>query len=356
MKIYRKQSAQDEKGVFLMNSKIRHGTVYVGAVMLFILIAVLSGAGCSRKDRTAYEAGQTENMFDDLISVGFSQLGSESVWRSANTVSIQETLTRENGFFLIYNNARQKQENQIKAIRSYISQRVDVIVFSPLTEEGWDTVLQEAYDAGIPVITSDRQVNASKEELVTAWVGGDMEAEGEKAAKWLQQQPLGKEPINIVVLTGTEGSSAAEGRSIGFHRIADTVPHWKILEEKSGDFTMAKGKEIMEEFLASYPDIDVLVSQNDDMTFGAIEAMEERGIVPGQDITIISYDAVRQALEMVRDGKINVDVECSPLLGPVTADLIRRIVGKESYEKDNPVEELVFTKENVEEYLDDRTY
>ena len=329
--------------------------IKVQAATLMMSFGVLL-SGCIRNPLHENEITQTETGFDHLISVGFSQLGSESVWRSANTVSIQDTLTRDNGYFLIYNNARQKQENQIKAIRSFISQRVDVIVFSPLTEEGWDTVLQEAFDAGIPVITSDRQVHVAKEELVTAWVGGDMELEGEKAALWMQEHLGEKTPLDIVVLTGTEGSSAAEGRSKGFHKVADAFPAWNILEEKSGDFTMAKGKEIMEEFLASYEGIDVLVSQNDDMTFGAIEAMEERGIVPGQDITIISFDAVKKALEMVRDGKINVDVECSPLLGPDISRLITAILQKEYFEKDNPVEELVFTQDNVEAYLDSRTY
>ena len=320
------------------------------------LCAGCAGTGSTAKEDAAGKEQAAAPPLDDLISVGFSQLGSESVWRSANSVSIQETLTEDNGYFLIYSNARQKQENQIKAIRSFISQRVDYIVFSPVTVYGWDTVLQEAKEAGIPVIVSDRQVETDDPSLVCAWVGGDMAAEGEKAGVWLKENTDPDTPLNIVILTGTINSSAALGRSEGFEKIRAGMPNWNILEEQSGDFTMARGKEIMEHYLETYDDIDVLVSQNDDMTFGAIEAMKAAGLEPGKDIIIISFDAVKQALEMVRDGVINADVECSPLLGPYIDRLLKALARGETVEKENPVEEMVFTPENVEEYLDGRTY
>ncbi len=339
----------------MMKTKIK--TAGHAFLILPAVLACVQLAGCARSGKT--EETAAVDAFDNLISIGFSQLGSESVWRSANTVSFQETFTRENGYFLLYENARQKQENQIKAIRSFISQRVDYIVFSPVTETGWDTVLKEAREAGIPVITSDRQVVLDRDSgdgLVSAWVGGDMAAEGYKAAQWLRENTKEDEKLNIVVLTGTEGSSAALGRSEGFHSISDTMENWNILEEKCGDFTLAKGQEIMEYYLDTYPDINVLVSQNDDMTFGAIEAMRSRDIEPGTDIIIISFDAVREALEMVRDGFINVDVECSPLLGPYVDELIRKMENGGQIEQSNPVDELVFTADNVEEYLESRTY
>ena len=327
------------------------------------LIGMCAAGGCGRTPAEAPPEAQApaagedagEN-FDELISVGFSQLGSESVWRSANTVSMQETFTAENGYFLVYSNARQKQENQIKALRSFISQRVDYIVFSPVTEDGWGTVLQEAADAGIPVITSDRRVNEADEHLVTAWIGADMEEEGRRAGAWLKENTDPEEELSIVVLTGTEGSSAAEGRTAGFHSVSDAMDNWTILSETCGDFTMARGREIMETYLDSFDTIDVLISQNDDMTFGAIEAMEERGIRPGEDILIISFDAVREALGMVKEGRINADVECSPLLGPGVDRLIRAMEGGETVSRENPVDEMVFTRENVESYLDKRAY
>lgn len=298
------------------------------------------------------------------IVVGVSQLGSESGWRTANTESVQSAFTTENGYFLLFNNARQKQENQIKAIRSFISQRVDYIVFAPVVENGWGTVLQEAKEAGIPVIMMDRKVEAADQGLCISWVGTDSKQEGVKAGRWLEEHLRskginGEETVNIVVLTGTEGASSAIGRSMGFAEVARDHANWKILEEKCADFTSAKGKEVMAGFLRKYPDIDVVVSQNDDMTFGAIEAIREAGRTVGVygEITIISFDAVHDALEMVADGIINVDIECNPNQGEYLSQVISMLENGEDVEKDYYVEEDVFTIENVtEEVLQERNY
>lgn len=302
---------------------------------------------------------ESEMIDSDLIVVGFSQLGSESMWRTAHTASIQNALTKEDGFFLIYNNARQKQENQIKAVRSFISQRVDYIVFSPSAEEGWETVLQEAKDAGIPVILVDRTVSVADVSLYTTWIGANARQEGENAGLWLEEEmSREKGDVNIVVLQGTEGSSVRLGRTKGFQSIAEKHGNWHILEQQNGDFTTAKAKEVMKILLAKYPDIDVVVSQNDDMTFGAIEAMDEAGLSYGADgdIKVISFDAVHEALEMVRDGKINVDIECNPEQGAKVAEIIKRLERGEKVGKSYPIDEKVFTRENVEDYLDSRTY
>ena len=329
----------------------------------FLLLGMLSGCGFFQN--VMLEEADTQTVSEaeeDLIVVGFSQLGSESLWRTANSESIQRTLTKENGFFLEFNNARQKQENQIKAIRGFISQRVDYIMFSPVTEDGWETVLQEAKDAGIPVILVDRKTSVEDESLYTAWVGSDMMSEGEKAGLWLEDylQAIGreKEEINIVVLQGTSGSSAQLGRTAGFDTIAKKHSNWHILKQESADFTTAKGREVMEQFLNKYPKIDVVVSQNDDMTFGVLQAMEEKDITTGVngDVILISFDAVHEALELVSQGVINVDVECNPEQGEYVMDIIRKLENGEPVEKVNIVEEKVFTPENVEEYLDTRTY
>lgn len=333
-------------------------------VVLLIVCAVagtVCGCGMFPLFETDLEDG-TAGKDDDLIVIGYSQLGSESIWRTANTASMQRALTQENGFFLILENGRQRQENQIKSIRSFISQRVDYIVFSPVVSTGWDTVLQEAKDAGIPVIVVDRMVDVKDDSLYTAWVGTDSRVEGEKAGYWLEQdlKKRGRQydDINIVILTGTEGSSAQMGRSAGFAQIASRYGNWHILDEGCGDFTPAKGKEVMKEFLRDYPDIDVVVSQNDDMTFGALEAIHEAGLTTGirGDIMIISFDAVREALELVEQGEINADIECNPEQGEAVAEVIRKLERGESVEKKNPIEEKVFTISNVGLYMDSRTY
>lgn len=327
--------------------------------VLFAAVSLLCTSCSMFNPEIEQEVSATD---DDLIVVGYSQLGSESVWRTANTNSIEAALSEENGFFLQLKNARQKQENQIKAIRSFISQRVDYIVFSPIMEDGWETVLLEAQDAGIPVILVDRTISAKDADLYTTRVGTDSYWEGEQAGKWLEED-LKKnfeenEEINIVVLQGTIGSTAQLGRSMGFDIVADTHANWNILEQETGDFTTAKGKEVMEKFLRRYEDIDVLVAQNDDMAFGAIEALKESGqyIGFGDNIRIISFDGGRAALELVKSGEIDVDIECNPEQGETLAEVIHMLERGETVEKEYIVEDKVFTKENVDEYLENRTY
>ena len=306
------------------------------------------------------DGGSTED--EQLIVVGVSQLGSESVWRTANTASIQETFTRENGYLLIFDNARQKQENQIKAIRSFISQQVDYIVFSPIAESGWDVVLEEAKEAGIPVILMDREAEIADESLYVTRVGSDFRAEGENAGLWLaehlEQQGRADEEINIVVLTGTEGATSTIGRTEGFEEIARQHSNWNILEQTGADYTTSKAKEEMRSILEEHDDIDVLVSQNDDMTFGALDVFKEAGITTGVDgdVTVISFDAVRTALELVRSGEINVDIECNPEQGPYIENVIRMLENGENIDKNYYVPEKIFTQENVGMYINDRSY
>lgn len=328
---------------------------------LFLVLAVIVGVGFELSGDITEEPAVPEK--ENQIVVGVSQLGSESRWRTVNTESVQNAFTQDNGYFLIYHNARQKQENQLKAIRSFISQRVDYIIFSPVVETGWDTVLQEAREAGIPVILMDRQADVADESLYVAYVGSNFVEGGEKAGHWLEEEMSrrGKteESVNIVILRGTEGSSAQTGRTAGFASVAKQHPNWHILEQKDGEFTYTKGKEVMRGFLRKYDDIDVVISQNDDMTFGAIEAIREAGRDVGVngDIAIISFDAVKSALEMVREGVINVDIECNPNQGEYLLRVIDDLEAGRVVEKQYYVEENVFTQENVtKELLLERNY
>jgi len=323
-----------------------------------LLLMLLGGRLFTDIEEDAYVSEE-----ENRIVVGVSQLGSESGWRTANTESVQKVFTQQNGYFLIFNNARQKQENQIKSIRSFISQRVDYIIFSPVVETGWETVLREAKEAGIPVILMDRSVNVADKNLYITCVGSNFEEEGERAGKWLEKdldrRGMGERVVNIVILKGTQGSSSQIGRTAGFAKIASDHRNWNILEQEYADFTSAKGKEVMESFLRKHSDIDVVISQNDDMTFGAIEAIRESGqtVGIGGDITIISFDAVHDALEMVAEGTINVDIECNPNQGEYISQVIEMLEAGEEVEKKYYVEEDVFTIENVtEELLQERSY
>lgn len=292
------------------------------------------------------------------LTMGFSQVGAESEWRTANTASIKAA-AKQAGITLKFADAQQKQENQVKAIRSFIAQKVDVIAFSPVVESGWDTVLKEAKNAGIPVILTDRAVKVSDPSLYATFIGSDFVEEGRKAARWLLERAA-KTPnatLNIVELQGTVGSAPAIDRKKGFEEVIKTNPKLQIIRSQSGEFTRAKGKEVMESFLKQRDKkIDVLFAHNDDMAIGAIQAIEEAGLKPGVDITIISIDGVRGAFEAMKAGKLNVTVECNPLLGPQLMQLAKDVVAKKPVEKRITVNEGVFPAEVAAKELPNRKY
>lgn len=324
--------------------------------LLLALVLIAAGLfGCTTDAEDGAEG-------DALITVGFSQVGAESDWRTANTQSMKSTFVEENGYALIFDDAQQKQENQIKAIRNFIQQEVDYIVLAPITETGWETVLQEAKDAGIPVIIVDRMIDVSDEALFTAWVGSNFLQEGYDAADWLaaklEEDGRADEDINIVTLQGTIGSSAQIGRTEGFNERAEDHSNWNILAQQTGEFTQAKGQEVMESFLKSYSDIDVVVAENDNMAFGAIDAIHAAGETCGVDgdIIIISFDAVSAAFDMMEEGYMNVSVECNPLHGPRVAEIIQKLEAGETVDKLQYVDEGVFPAESAAEDRVGRLY
>lgn len=288
----------------------------------------------------------------DLV-VGYSQIGAESEWRTANTNSIKEEAERL-GVELIFSDAQQKQENQIKAIRSFIAQQVDVIGVSPLVETGWDDVFQEAKDAGIPIILVDRRARVTADLYVT-FVGSDFVEEGKNAGRVMAGLLAGRG--HIVELMGTLDSAPANDRYVGFRQIMKDYPAIKIIDSQSGDFTKAKGKEVMEEFLQRYgSEIDAVYAHNDDMAVGAIKAIEAYGLKPGPDIKIVSVDAARGAFEAMIAGKLNATVECNPLLGPQFFDLALKVVNGEEVPKQIKSEETIFFSHNAAEILPTRKY
>ena len=292
------------------------------------------------------------------LVMGFSQVGAESEWRTANTASIKDA-AKKDGVTLKFADAQQKQENQVKAIRSFIAQKVDVIAFSPVVESGWDTVLREARAAKIPVILTDRSVNVSDPSLYVTFIGSDFVEEGRKAGRWLLElaKKTPNAELNIVELQGTVGSAPAIDRKKGFEEIIKTNAKLKISRSQSGDFTRAKGKEVMEAFLkAKDKKIDVLYAHNDDMAIGAIQAIEEAGLKPGKDIVIISIDGVRGAFEAMLAGKLNVTIECNPMLGPQLMQLARDVVAGKPVEKRITTIEGVFPAEVAAKELPNRRY
>ncbi|WP_024286849.1 ABC transporter substrate-binding protein [Cellulomonas sp. KRMCY2] len=323
-------------------------------------VAVLALAACGgttepADDATAAADGGGATSSGDLVVVGFSQVGAESGWRAANTKSIQDTLTADNGFDLKFSDAQQKQENQIQAIRSYIAQDVDVIAFSPVVESGWDAVLEEAKAAGIPVVLTDRAVDSQDESLYVSFIGSDFVLEGQMAGEWVVEN-LGSEPLKVVELQGTTGSAPAIDRKEGFEAAIAGNDNIEIIASQTGNFTRTEGKAVMEGFLQANPEIDLVFAHNDDMGLGAIEAIEAAGLVPGVDIKIVTIDAVHDGMQALADGKINYIVECNPLLGPDLADIIDKVMAGESVEKRIVVEDLAFDQEAAIEALPTREY
>lgn len=321
------------------------------AIILFCILL----AGCGKVYGKNDSSDMEEMVSDKYIVVGFSQLGAESDWRSANTESMKSTFTNENGFELIFEDGQQKQSNQIMAIRTFIQQEVDYIVLAPVIETGWDTVLQEAKDAGIPVILVDRMVDVEDESLYTAWVGSDFALEGARAGEWINQflKAKGIENANIVNIQGTLGASAQIGRTKGLREACNANGNTTLLEEITGDFTQAKGKEVMESLLNKYDDINIVYCENDNEAFGVIEAIEAAGKsvgsdIAGGDIMVISFDGVKkEAMEYILKDKISCIVECNPLQGPLVRDILLQLEAGEVPDKFLFVDEGMYAHDDT---------
>ncbi|KVD59061.1 LacI family transcriptional regulator [Burkholderia ubonensis] len=291
------------------------------------------------------------------ITLGFSQVGAESAWRTANTVSVKGA-AKDAGINLKFSDAQQKQENQIRAIRSFIAQKVDVIAFSPVVESGWEPVLTEAKAAHIPVILTDRGVDVRDPSLYVTMIGSDFLEEGRRAGRWLEVRYRNDAgPINIVELQGTVGSAPANDRRAGLLEVIKSNPKFKVIASQSGDFTLAGGKQVMEAFAKTYgKQINVVYAHNDDMALGAIQAMEEAGIKPGKDVSVVSFDATKGGFQAMVAGKINVDVECSPLLGPQLMSAVKDVVAGKPLPKRIVTNETVFPMNVAAQVLPTRKY
>ncbi len=334
------------------------------ALVLLLLLACLAGCGSSSIKE---EKEQAQKQADSLVTVGFSQLGAESDWRNTNTESMQSAFSEENGYTLIYKNGQQKQSNQITAIRMFIQQGVDYIVVAPVTENGWDSVLEEAKESGIPVILVDRRVNVADKSLYSCWVGSDFELEGKKMTAWIKEftelNGVSPEDVHVVNIQGTIGSTAQIGRSRGLANAAREYG-WDLLTEVSGEFTETKGREAMAALLKRFDNINLVYCENDNEAIGAIDAIESAGKRVGSDIKngeimVVSFDGVNEeSMEYAREGKISCIAECNPHHGPRVEALIEKLQNGETPEKFNYVDEKLFSsvKEITEVVVDGVTY
>lgn len=340
------------------------------SVLLCAAMAATMVIGCGGSDDAAStdDAATTteETGSDELITVGYAQVGHESDWRTANTENYQAVFSEENGYDLSFVDCDNDNSVQLETVRGFIEQELDYIVIAPIETAGWDTVLQEAQDAGIPVIIADREIDADA-SMYDAWVGTNTVNEGITAGNWLAEYLDGAE-ANILVLEGTVGSSAALGRTEGFNQVAEEHSEWTILDSQSGNFTQDEGKEVMDSFCKTYAgQFNVIVCQNDNMAYGAMDAMDEAGITYGVDgdVIIISFDATHDGLQYTLDGAFHCNVECNPIQAEVVAGVIQQMEAGEDYEAVTLVDDQAFVApgitseyatEMTQEILDGRAY
>jgi ABC-type sugar transport system substrate-binding protein len=289
-------------------------------------------------------AGATVSAQDggEGLTIGFSQIGSESAWRTSFTEAIQAE-AEARGINLLFSDAQQQQENQIQAMNAWIAQGdVDAIILAPVVESGWDQVLQEAQDAGIPVVIVDRNVDSDPSLYVTR-VSSDFVHEGRLAAAWLVQATSGQ--CNIVELQGTVGSAAANDRQTGFNEVIALFSGMQIIRSETGDFVRANGKQVMESFLSAEDPANICAvwAHNDDMAIGAIEAIKEAGLVPGTDILVVSVDAIPDIFDSLDAGEANATVELSPFMGGPAFDAVVATLNGEELPKWIPVAGKLYT-------------
>jgi len=288
------------------------------------------------------------------LTVGFAQTGAESAWRTANTTSMKAEAERR-GIVLKFADGQGRQENQIRAVHSFIAQGVDAIVIAPIVETGWEPVLRAAKQAGIPVIITDRTIKVSDDTLYACFVGSDFLQEGRMAAEWLVRRTGGKG--RILELQGTPGSAPANDRRKAFAEVIAQHPGLTILDSQSGDFRRSGGKEVMEALLKKHGhNFDIVYAHNDDMALGALQAIEEAGLKPGKDVVVLSIDAIREAIQAVADGRISCTVECNPLFGPKVYDLVAKVVAGQTVARMQYNHDELFDQTNAAAVLPSRQY
>lgn len=330
----------------------------INARLLFLTLSigvVLGLSGCSEKKAEApASGGSTSAGGKKSLKVGFAQTGAESAWRTANTESMKSEAAKR-GVDFKFADGQGKQENQIRAVRSFIAQGVDAIVIAPIVETGWDPVLREAKAAKIPVLITDRTVQTEDESLYAAFLGSDFAEEGRMAADWLAKKTSGK--ARILELQGTPGSAPANERRRAFGEAIAKYPDMKIIDSQSGDFRRSGGKEVMEAFLKKHGKaFDVVYAHNDDMALGAVQAIEEAGMKPGKDVLLVSIDGLKEAIQAIVDGKLNCTVECNPLFGPPAFDLVEKILAGETVAKKTYNKDQLFDESNAAASVGSRQY
>lgn len=335
---------------------------------MFLLFCLLAGCltGCGETEYAASEnyrltRASYVNYGGEYMTVGFIQTGRESDWRDANSTDFKRMFTQDSGYIFLFIDGNSDPKRQRKAMYDLVAQNVDYIILDPIVQTGWEEPLEAAKEKRIPVIIADRKVDADP-SLYTCWIGSDFEREGVKAGEWLEywlkKNNRENEELDIILIEGTEGATAAIGRTKGLYRIIDKHKNWKVVEKPNGDFTQGKATTIMTETIKKVKKFDVVIAENDNMMFGAMKAMDEAGITYGSqgDVITISFDVLGEAFEMMKKNKLMLTVECNPLLAGLCDKTIRDLRDRKKIKKIQYIDEAVFSFENYDRYIDTRMY
>lgn len=335
---------------------------------LILLVTLMAGCvtGCGEEEYSETETYRLNRASyvdygGKYRTVGFIQTGKESDWRDANTQDFLRTFTKDNGYIFLYVDGNSDPERQRKAMYDLVAQNVDYIILDPIVESDWEEPLMAAQEKNIPVIISDRKVDADP-SLYTCWIGSDFKKEGRKAAEWLESWLIKKnreeEDLYIILLEGTKDATAAIGRTEGLYEVINKHKNWHVVARPNGDFTQGQATTVMEQALQRIKDFDVVIAENDNMMFGAMKAMDEAGITYGSkgDVITISFDALGEAFDLMKKNKLMLSVECNPLLAGLCEKTIRDLRDRKEVEPVQYIDEGVFSYENYYRYIDTRMY
>jgi simple sugar transport system substrate-binding protein len=325
----------------------------LNSLILLMLIAPLYATLPACTDGSMSSAAEHERR----LVLGFSPIVSWGGWSGANADSVRNA-AREANMEVLMEDTKYRQENQVATLRSFVRQRVDVIVFAPVVESGWDLVLREIRSAGIPVILMDRNIEVSDKSLYLSHVGSDFVEEGQRAGRWLLEHTR-DEPgeIAILELRGSVGSAPANDRKLGFAQAIAGDARYRIVESQSGNFFRAQARGITANYLAGNGHrIRVIFAHNDGMALGGIDAVEAAGLKPGSDVLVIAIEGSREGLEAIVAGKLNVSVECNPLVGPQLIAVAKDAAAGKQVPRRVVTQETVFTRENAAAELPKRAY
>lgn len=278
------------------------------------------------------------------MTVGVLQTGSEGGWRAANTANFKETAAQL-GINLKFYDSQNELAKQVAGFQQFVQDpEVDVIVLQALEVTGWEQVMKDAKEAGKIVIVSDRRIDGLEGYFAT-YIGADFVEEGRKAGTEMCKMLEGSASKNVWELVGNVGSSAAIDRGVGFREVAEKCGI-VITKSQTANWSVVEGKQVTEAWLKETKDIQGIFGQNDEMAFGAIEALKEAGLVPAVDVKLISVDATGGAFQAMLDGTLNVTVECNPLLAPQVYEAALAALNGETLPAWIPTQESIF-------YMDD---